>query len=85
MRGERSLQALERVVLDLPDPLAREPERDGQIVKRCRLDITKPETLLDDMPMLVGKSFQPLMKTVFEFMAASTGLGALGRRRKHAA
>jgi hypothetical protein len=46
---------LQRIVLNLPNPLARETERDREIVERCRLDIPEPETVLD-MPMFVGES-----------------------------
>src|SRR3954468_4317786 len=55
--GKR-LELLERVVLDLPDALARDVERPPDLLQRVRTRAGQAEAHLDDFPLALRKRIQ---------------------------
>src|SRR5262245_48872352 len=51
--GQR-LEPLQRVVLDLTDPLARDAEGAADLFQRARLRAREPEAKLDHLPLAIG-------------------------------
>ena len=58
--GKR-LEALQRVVLDLPDALAGDAERAPDLLERERLVAEEPEAELDDLPFALGQRVEGLL------------------------
>src|SRR5262245_42590258 len=52
------LELLQRVVLDLADALARDPERLADLLERARLRAVEPVTKLDDTPLALRERRQ---------------------------
>src|SRR3954454_17607762 len=55
-----ALELLERLVLDLADPLARDVERPPDLVERARVLPAEPVAQLEDAPLAVGEVLQRL-------------------------
>src|SRR3954454_6984570 len=55
------LQLLQRVVLDLPDSLARDAERPPDLLERQRLMPAKPVTQLDHLPLALRQRVEHLL------------------------
>src|SRR5215510_370072 len=70
------LEPLERVVLDLTDPLARDAERPPHLLERARLRAGEPEAELDHLPLAVGKRIERLL----DVLAPQLNGGGVERR-----
>src|SRR6266566_8961355 len=55
LRFRQRFELLERVVLDLADPLAGDAERATDLLERARLRAREPEPELDHLPFAVGE------------------------------
>src|SRR5919198_3638488 len=73
--GQR-LELLERVVLDLADPLARDAEGAADLLERARLPALEPEAQLDHLPLALGQRLERLL----DVLAAQRERGLLVRR-----
>src|SRR4051812_35258157 len=58
LRLGQHLELLERVVLDLADALARDPERAADLLERARLLAGQPEAHLDDLALALRQRIQ---------------------------
>src|SRR4051812_210260 len=73
--GQR-LELLQRVVLDLPDPLARDVERAPDLLERPRPSAREPEAHLDDLALALRQGRQRAM----DVLLAEVLRGDLERR-----
>src|SRR3954452_22840312 len=73
--GQR-LELLQRVVLDLPDPLARDVERAPDLLERSRPSAGEPEAHLDDLALALRQGRQRAM----DVLLAEVLRGDLERR-----
>src|SRR6059058_488446 len=55
LRLGQGLELLQRVVLDLPDPLARDAEGAPDLLQRARLRARQAEPELDHLPLAFGQ------------------------------
>src|SRR5438128_9892913 len=70
------LELLQRVVLDLPDPLAGDAERTPHLLERTRLLALEPEAQLDHLPLALRQR----RERVLDVLAPERELGSVVRR-----
>src|SRR5688500_8349268 len=75
-----ALELLQRLVLDLADPLARDVERAADLVERPRVLAAEPVAQLEDAPLAIGEVLERLAQRLLgEDLGGPLvrGLGAL--------
>src|SRR4051794_26154106 len=75
--GQR-LQLLQRLVLDLADPLARHVERAADLVQRPRMLTAEPVAELEHAPLAVGEVLQRLAQRLLGEDLGGAFVGRLG-------
>src|SRR5581483_6077064 len=77
LRLGQGLELLQRVVLDLPDPLAGDAERAPDLLERARRLAVQAEAELDDLPLAFGERAERLL----DVLAPELERGRLERDR----
>src|SRR5437867_8465022 len=73
-----ALEFLQRLVLDLPDPLARHVERAADLVERARVLAAEAVTKLEHSPLPVGEVLERLTKRLLGQVVDSAVVRGLG-------
>src|SRR5688500_4760238 len=78
LRFGQTLELLQRLVLDLPDPLARDVEGTPDLVERSRMLTAEPVAKLEHPPLPIGEILERLAEGLLRQVVDRAVVGRLG-------